>query len=440
MDTGVPEIRWMKKISGPTLNKESLYNLEIAKKEGRLADVKRLQEELKPTIALLAQNFIHQLDQLLVHSDIHPGQFIDEDGTGDLNVLDTKNLLRLNKKDIEQGQLILKNLFKQRLEGKNAAEEGKEFVRKFLQEYDLTNAESRDKLLKDLLGDMEGKSPEEVLQEMLWRGQQEMDMPLKWTLILKDILNINRLCQDVGFVHIGEAIMYGTVQPEEEIDAGKVLALARRLMPNLTRDYILPEMIGGWRGKALSTFIKSDELAEKVGAKAKSWLSQLRSLKGEIDPQVRGQVNAWFNRLKDGEPFSLKEVSQKMGVPQSQIKEIISRGITHVIGKADAYIKNEAKINGSLTGFHLAQSTALKSAEGDEAMATRRGGIDLTPVNMNLETQNLGGAIRFHIDPVMLRQLQNAPGFVPVIINIQPMTNLRQFLGLNVQESVPATS
>ncbi|MDO8675766.1 MAG: hypothetical protein Q7K71_06610 [Candidatus Omnitrophota bacterium] len=39
------------------------------------------------------------------------------------------------------------------------------------------------------------------------------------------------------------------------------------------------------------------------------------------------------------------------------------------------------------------------------------------------------------VDPVMLEQLQNAPGFVPVIINIQPMTDLRMFLGL--QENKP---
>ena len=30
----------------------------------------------------------------------------------------------------------------------------------------------------------------------------------------------------------------------------------------------------------------------------------------------------------------------------------------------------------------------------------------------------------------MLEQLQNAPGFVPVIINIQPMNDLRLFLGI----------
>ncbi len=56
------------------------------------------------------------------------------------------------------------------------------------------------------------------------------------------------------------------------------------------------------------------------------------------------------------------------------------------------------------------------------------GGIDLTSAKMNLQTRNIGGAIKFYLDPAMLKQLQNAPGFVPVIINIQPMRNLRVFL------------
>ena len=66
----------------------------------------------------------------------------------------------------------------------------------------------------------------------------------------------------------------------------------------------------------------------------------------------------------------------------------------------------------------------------DGAMAGR-GGIDLTPANMNLQTRNNNVEIRFHMDPAMLQQLQNAPGFTPVIINIRPMTDLRLFLGLS---------
>jgi len=58
------------------------------------------------------------------------------------------------------------------------------------------------------------------------------------------------------------------------------------------------------------------------------------------------------------------------------------------------------------------------------------GGIDLTPGNFNLQTQNNGAEIKFHMDPALLQQLQNASGFVPEIINIQPLNNLQQFLGL----------
>ena len=60
----------------------------------------------------------------------------------------------------------------------------------------------------------------------------------------------------------------------------------------------------------------------------------------------------------------------------------------------------------------------------------RKGGIDFNADKINLQIQNATGGIKFHMDPAMLQQLQNAPGFVPVIINIQPMKDLRQFLGL----------
>ena len=62
------------------------------------------------------------------------------------------------------------------------------------------------------------------------------------------------------------------------------------------------------------------------------------------------------------------------------------------------------------------------------------GGIDLNSSKMNLLVQNSGQGIRFHIDPAMLQQLKDAPGFVPVIINIRPLTNIRTFLGLTANQ------
>ena len=65
---------------------------------------------------------------------------------------------------------------------------------------------------------------------------------------------------------------------------------------------------------------------------------------------------------------------------------------------------------------------------------TNPGGIDLTTAHMNIKTENKGGEIKFHINPAMLRQLQNAPGFVPVIINIQPLKDIPAFLGIDQPE------
>jgi hypothetical protein len=75
--------------------------------------------------------------------------------------------------------------------------------------------------------------------------------------------------------------------------------------------------------------------------------------------------------------------------------------------------------------------TGKSQMAGDGAMKANNGGIDLTPANMNLRTQNSDGEIKFHLDPAQLARFQNAPGFVPVIINIQPLKNLSTFLGLN---------
>ncbi len=57
------------------------------------------------------------------------------------------------------------------------------------------------------------------------------------------------------------------------------------------------------------------------------------------------------------------------------------------------------------------------------------GGIDFDPNKMNLKV-NQNGEIQFHLDPALLKQLQDAPGFVPVIINVQPLYDLLAFLGI----------
>jgi len=72
----------------------------------------------------------------------------------------------------------------------------------------------------------------------------------------------------------------------------------------------------------------------------------------------------------------------------------------------------------------------LKVAGIDFAMSTSTlGGIDLSG-DSSVSVEDNGQEIKFHLDPAMLKQLQNVHGFTPDILNIQPMTDIKTFLGL----------
>jgi ribosomal protein L21E len=79
------------------------------------------------------------------------------------------------------------------------------------------------------------------------------------------------------------------------------------------------------------------------------------------------------------------------------------------------------------------KSMAMAGALGKKSLTNIRrvGGIDLTSSKIDLGGRNTGEGLKFHFTPAMLRQLQNTPGFVPVIINVQSLGDLRAFLGLD---------
>ena len=66
----------------------------------------------------------------------------------------------------------------------------------------------------------------------------------------------------------------------------------------------------------------------------------------------------------------------------------------------------------------------------------KNGGIDLNRVDESLQVQDQRGEIKFNMDPAMLQQLQNAVGFVPVIIDIEPVGDLTRFLNSPVTTSL----
>ena len=85
----------------------------------------------------------------------------------------------------------------------------------------------------------------------------------------------------------------------------------------------------------------------------------------------------------------------------------------------------------------LVQKEAMKVAGAKKTT----GGIDLTPANMNLQTKMTSpqagddSGIKFHINPAMLARLRDAPGFMPVIVSVEPLKDLKRFLGVIVNQT-----
>ena len=86
--------------------------------------------------------------------------------------------------------------------------------------------------------------------------------------------------------------------------------------------------------------------------------------------------------------------------------------------------------NPNLVVSALGLSPQTSSVDRATIASDKRGGIDLTSRQLQLQIQNKGGQIIFHLDPAMLQQLQDATSFVPLIINIQPVPDLALFLGI----------
>jgi uncharacterized protein with ATP-grasp and redox domains len=155
-----------------------------------------------------------------------------------------------------------------------------------------------------------------------------------------------------------------------------------------------------------------------------------------------------FVLLNKDVPSSIREVFQR----NLESRKLSGATLEEAYLRAKKQWENGKKTAHPVNGLKLLNRLSQELNIPDEAMASHtilkrhEGGIDLTPANMHLKTKmdsrfrgndkeaagndSEGSGIKFHLDPAQLAQLQDAPGFVPVIINIEPLDDLKRFLGI----------
>ncbi|MBI3601922.1 MAG: GNAT family N-acetyltransferase, partial [Candidatus Omnitrophica bacterium] len=169
-----------------------------------------------------------------------------------------------------------------------------------------------------------------------------------------------------------------------------------------------------------------------------SWYILARDKEAKGRQIYEGLVTFMKKRAATAETDILDKLHPQEDVPQQTgVETELLEGL-HIDGfwQDDNSALGKLLFNGN---GNQPSNPAMKAGE------SKTGGIDLTPANMNLQTQNPNGEIKpayggfkFNLDPVTLQQLKNAPGFTPVIINIQPMNDLRLFLGIKEDEKHPS--
>lgn len=161
------------------------------------------REDYKDAISLLTKNYVYQLLITgLAHSDIHPGNFRITPDNSRLAILDRYNLIELDESD----KRFVKDLIKSLGRGPN------EFRERFVDyllglEENQHLAGARQGFLAQIRSRQSEDIEQTIIDSMIMFKQQGVKIPLKMTLIGKNVQVLNRMTRDAGFNSIREAFM-----------------------------------------------------------------------------------------------------------------------------------------------------------------------------------------------------------------------------------------
>ena len=153
---------------------------------------------------------------------------------------------------------------------------------------------------------------------------------------------------------------------------------------------------------------------------------EFEDLSGEDDEYLRMAIGEAVDRLMEIFPQDFPKAARIIG---AMIEDAVYLKKREIVGFIRGQFRDSKEDIEEEWG-----KAAMGGVKKDGAMMNSvqtNGGIDLTPADRILQSQNSGIGIKFHINAAQLARYQEAPGFTVEDITIQPLKSLPIWLGIS---------
>ncbi|MBF0331671.1 MAG: hypothetical protein HQL17_07010 [Candidatus Omnitrophica bacterium] len=151
-------------------------------------------------------------------------------------------------------------------------------------------------------------------------------------------------------------------------------------------------------------------------------IDMIKQLGGFIYSEDYKEAIACVRRIKS----AWMQINVDLWVPESLWVDII-RKVKAIDRKATRESIIQQAFNVPQATMDKLEAAFVKVSAPD---AAQNGGIDLTADKIHVDVRNSSDIFAFKVNPALLRRTMQSAGFMPVIVNILPLSDLQQFLGI----------